>query len=90
MPILSTREIQICTGIIKEYDYRQKAKALKKLEDFQRKKENAAYVSRRDALIPIAEKHTRRVLQMNHGNPNYQFNKIFLAEMNRLAREECI
>lgn len=86
--VLTDREMQICTGQIKHggYDYRQKARALKKLEDFQRKKENQEYVVKRDALIPIAENYTRRVLQANHGNPNYQFNKLFLGEMNRLAR----
>lgn len=82
----------MCRGLISrnEYHYREKARALKKLEDFQRTKMNTEYVAKRDELIPVAEEFTRKTLADNHGRADYQFNRLFLAEMDRLAREAGI
>jgi hypothetical protein len=92
MPILNAREMQMMVGHIKrgDYHYREKAKALKKLEEFQRTKMNHEYVDKRDDLIPFAQEFTRKVLEEHHGSANYQFNRLFLKEMDRLAREAGI
>jgi len=90
MPILTKREIRMFNGQLSssEYHHREKEDSLEKLERFQYKMQNHDYVRRRNELIPRAEAYATRNQTPRSKFTN--FTRLFLQEMDRLAREAGI